>query len=157
MASSLTVTSGFLINTKYRVKIAAQNGVGLGLYSSTVEVLTDNVPTFMNAPTEDPSTNANFIRVNWDSITTSDDNGRDAAIYYKLEWDQATGVWVDANIPLANLVNTWSFSTGIKNGSAYSFRVTAKNGVGLGAVSNVLTLIPSSPPSEMNKITVTLQ
>ncbi len=114
--------------------------------------MTDNVPTFTYPPTEDSSTNATYIKVNWDPITLTTHNGRDEVIYYKLEWDQATGVWVDANIPLANMVTTWEFTSGIKNGSTYSFRLTAKNGVGLGAVSNVMSLIPSSPPDNMNRI-----
>jgi hypothetical protein len=101
----------------------------------------------MYTPTEDSSTNATYIKVNWDPISLPIHNGRDDVIYYKLEWDQATGVWVDANIPTASMVNSWTFSSGIKNGSTYSFRVTPKNGVGYGAVSNVMSLIPSSPPN----------
>jgi len=87
LASTLSVTSGFLINTIYRVKIAAQNGVGIAIYSDTEEVLTDNVPVRMNTPTEDPTTNATYIMVNWEPITLAVDTGRDPVIHYKLEWD----------------------------------------------------------------------
>jgi hypothetical protein len=31
--------------------------------------------------------NPNWIFITWDSITTWDQNGGDAAIYYGLEWD----------------------------------------------------------------------
>lgn len=85
--STLSVTSGYLINTIYRVKVAAQNGVGVAIYSDTEEVLTDNVPVRMNTPTEDVSTNATYIMVNWEPITLAVDTGRDDVIYYKLEWD----------------------------------------------------------------------
>jgi hypothetical protein len=50
------------------------------------------------------------------------------------------------------MVTSWEFSSGIKNGSTYSFRVTPKNGVGFGAVSNIMSLIPSSPPNIMSRI-----
>lgn len=85
--STLSVTSGFLIHTFYRVKVAAQNGVGIAIYSDTETVLTDNVPVRMNTPTEDVSTNATYIMVNWEPITLAVDTGRDDIIYYKLEWD----------------------------------------------------------------------
>ena len=87
LASTLDVTSGFLIHTKYRVKIAAQNDVGVAIYSDTEEVLTDNVPVRMNTPTEDSSTNATYIKVNWEPIILAEDTGRDDVIHYKLEWD----------------------------------------------------------------------
>jgi hypothetical protein len=50
-------------------------------------VLTDNVPVRMNTPTEDPSTNATYIKVDWEPITLAEDTGRDDVIHYKLEWD----------------------------------------------------------------------
>ena len=90
MNSLLELTSGFLLNTRYRVKVAAQNGVGVGIYSPTDEFLTDNTPTRMNTPTEDSSTNANLIKVNWDAITDEADTGRDPVIYYKLERKHVT-------------------------------------------------------------------
>ena len=100
--SSLTVTSGFTINTKYQIRVTAINGVGLGQYSDVLEILTDNVPTRMNDPAEDPSTNANFIKVTWTGITDDADTGRDAITYYKLEWDQGLGGttnWVELTTP----------------------------------------------------------
>jgi hypothetical protein len=72
------------------VKVAAQNGVGVGIYSDTVEVLTDNTPVIMNTPTENTLTDAKNIHVDWASITDPVDTGRDPIIYYKLEWKHAT-------------------------------------------------------------------
>ena len=89
--SSFTVNSGFTINTKYQIRVAAVNGVGVGQYSDVVEILTDNTPTRMNDPVEDPTTNANLIKVTWTGIIDDIDTGRDAVIYYKLEWDQGLG------------------------------------------------------------------
>ena len=159
MANYVSITTGWEINTKYRVKVAAQNGVGIAIYSDPEEVLTDNVPVRMNTPTEDSSTNANLIKVNWDPITLAVDTGRDDVIYYKLEWDQGTGVWADAGIPTNQLETSWTFTTadnGVQNGTTYQFRVTPKNRAGYGVTSAVLSVIPSSPPDEMNTVRVTL-
>jgi len=87
LADVIDVTTGFLLDTKYRVKVAAQNGVGVAIYSDTEEVLTDNVPVRMNTPTEDPSTNATYIKVDWEPITLPEDTGRDPITHYRLEWD----------------------------------------------------------------------
>ena len=81
-----------------------------------MEILTDDVPVRMNTPTEDSSTNADLIKVNWQPITDPDDTGRDPVIYYKLEWkhaDDTNGLWQDAGIPTGTLATTWSFSNSI--------------------------------------------
>ena len=52
------VTSGFLINKNYSAQVAAINDVGKGAYSPVTVILTCDVPTRMNTPTEDPLTNA---------------------------------------------------------------------------------------------------
>jgi hypothetical protein len=49
----------------------------------------------MNTPTEDSWTNANRIKVNWEGITAEEDTGGDPIDYYKLEWDQGSGSWVE--------------------------------------------------------------
>ena len=41
----------------------------------------------MNTPVEDPSTNANYVKLTWAPITIDTDTGRDAVIYYKVEWN----------------------------------------------------------------------
>jgi len=65
----------------------------------------------MNTPTEDPSTNATYIKVNWEPITLPVDTGRDPIIHYRLEWDQGTGNWVSAGISESLLVTSWTFTT----------------------------------------------
>jgi hypothetical protein len=41
----------------------------------------------MNTPVEDPSTNANFVKLTWAPITEPADTGRDDIFYYKVEWN----------------------------------------------------------------------
>ena len=68
--------------------------MGIGIYSSPIIVITDNVPTRMNTPVEDPATNATQIVVTWVSITDDSDTGRDPVLYYKLEWDNGASNWM---------------------------------------------------------------
>jgi hypothetical protein len=99
--SSFAVTSGFLINTQYNIQVGAINGVGLGTYSTSLTILTDNVPVRMNTPVEDPITNATYISISWTGITLDADTGRDPIIYYKLEWNQGASinVWQELSTP----------------------------------------------------------
>ncbi len=156
--SSHEVTSGFEINTTYRFRIAAINEVGLGPYSDILEILTDNVPVRMNDPVEDPTTNATYIKVTWAPITDDADTGRDAVTYYKLEWDQGTGTWVELTDG-TTVVYEWVQShdlDGIQNGTAYKYRITPKNNAGFGATSIEKTIIPSSPPDRMPTVVTSI-
>lgn len=47
----------------------------------------------MDTPVEDPTTNATYIKVTWNSMTLDADTGRDPILYYKLEWDQGFSNW----------------------------------------------------------------
>ncbi len=67
--------------------MTAVNDVGYGYPSIPLTILTDNVPTYMYTPIEDPSTNATFINITWPSLLDEAFTGRDPILYYKLEWD----------------------------------------------------------------------
>lgn len=58
----------------------------------------------MNTPSEDPATNANFVKLVWDPITDPVDTGRDDIIYYKVEWNRGP------------IINTWTEISSISNG-----------------------------------------
>jgi hypothetical protein len=48
-----TTTSKFAENKLYNYRVSASNGVGMGIYSSTISVQTPYKPTFMNTPSVD--------------------------------------------------------------------------------------------------------
>jgi hypothetical protein len=58
----------------------------------------------MNTPVEDPSTNANYIKLTWAPITDPADTGRDDIFYYKVEWNQGP------------ILNTWKEISSSANG-----------------------------------------
>ena len=67
--------------------ITTVNNVGIGLYSDSLAVLTDGVPTSMYTPSEEAQTNKDQISVKWQPITDDSMTGRDPILYYRLEWD----------------------------------------------------------------------
>jgi hypothetical protein len=62
---NITWKNGWTRNVYYEIIVTAVNYVGSGDSSIPLVILTDNYPTYMYTPTEDPSTNATFINVTW--------------------------------------------------------------------------------------------
>lgn len=104
----------------------------------------------MNTPVEDPSTSSSQIVINWAPISSTDDIGGDAIIYYSLEWNQgsATNVWQELTTPNV-LVTSYSMTSGFTPGVTYTFRVRAKNSIGLGVYSFTIVVTPASIPSKI--------
>lgn len=90
---NITWANGWVRNTYYEIIVTAVNSVGAGDPSIPIVILTDNIPTSMDTPVEDPTTNATYIKVTWNSMTLDADTGRDPILYYKLEWDQGFSNW----------------------------------------------------------------
>jgi hypothetical protein len=104
----------------------------------------------MNTPVEDPSTSSSQIVINWSPITSTEDIGADAIIYYSLEWNQGsvTNVWQELTTPNV-LVTSYTMTSGFTPGITYTFRVRAKNSIGLGVYSFTIVVTPASIPSKM--------
>lgn len=72
-----------------RFRTFAKNGVGFGVYSEILEIISDKVPQFMNKPVVDYSSNhinPRWILVTWLSLNLADNTqtGGDDIIYYGL-------------------------------------------------------------------------
>jgi hypothetical protein len=104
----------------------------------------------MNTPVEDPSTSSSQIVITWSPISSTEDIGADAIIYYSLEWNQGsvTNVWQELTTPNV-LVTSYTMTSGFTPGITYTFRVRAKNSIGLGVYSFTIVVTPASIPSKM--------
>jgi hypothetical protein len=75
------------------------------------------------------------------------------AVYYGLEWDQCKGQWENITTEIIGEVlkfNHTSLDKPFENGCMISYRLYAKNGVGFGAYSEILTIKADSVPLYMN-------
>jgi hypothetical protein len=54
--------------------------------------LADEVPIRMNSPSQDTVTPTS-IKFSWNPISLNSDTGRDAVIYYHVDWEETTGKW----------------------------------------------------------------
>ena len=126
-ATTETVT-GLTVGSTYTFKVAAINGVGTGAQSAASNSIT--AVTTPGAPTIGTATSANAsASVTW---TAPGSNGGSAITGYVVT-PYIAGV-AQATQTFNNTATT-EIVTGLTNGTAYTFKVAAINGVGTGAQS----------------------
>lgn len=154
-------TGPYTAATSYKFKVTAYNTVGAGTTSAEATALTDTVPGQANTPTCSASAiNPTNITINWVDLTFGTATGRDYITYYKLEWYdkyQVPNVWVTVNTVVnftLTAMHTYTFSPYIyPSGSTQTYRLSAMNGVGFGAVSANLTCTCDTEPTGMSDLT----
>ncbi|MDH5388977.1 MAG: DUF4347 domain-containing protein [Gammaproteobacteria bacterium] len=124
--------------TAYTFTVTATNAYGTSPASTASNSVTP--ATIPDAPSGVTATGG-FAQATVSFIAPAD-NGGDAIIGYTVTSSPAGGIDVDADTP--NLTHT---ITGLTDGVAYTFTVTATNGVGTGVASVASNSIsPDSPP-----------
>jgi len=118
-------------NVRYRT--VASNGIGYGIESPDLLVVTDTYPRKMNSVTIDGEIQPQSIKINWSLLTTSDaDTGRDPILNYQLDWmKDGTSTWVPLVTGDASL-STLTVTSGFDINTKYYIRVSAINTVGMG-------------------------
>jgi hypothetical protein len=72
-----------------KFRLACINGIGIGSYSNVLEVTADSVPPFMTPPSVNylaNHINPSWVYLTWSELTDYQQTGRDAVIFYQLEW-----------------------------------------------------------------------
>jgi fibronectin type 3 domain-containing protein len=133
------INSGLTNGHTYYYKVSAVNSVGEGPLSNEVSATPATVP---NAPTLTSAIPGNAqVVLTW---TTPSSNGGNAIMNYKVYRGSSAG----AETLLTTLGNVLTYTnTGLTNGQAYYYKVTATNSIGEGAQSNELSALPVSVPS----------
>lgn len=124
------------------------NGVGYGSYSDDFFVTADSVPTFAYQPTN-TSVSPTTMTFTWQGISTFAHTGGDPAVYYEMECDQSTDEWIVITSEVAQgsaLRLTYTPAQKFLDNQIIRYRLRAKNGVGLGAYSDVLEVLTDSSP-----------
>jgi hypothetical protein len=143
------VVSGLDPGTSYTFKVQAANGSGSGPVSGASNAVTPLAPTAPGAPTAVSATPASQqATVRW---TAPSDGGRTITRYtitpYLAGVAQATTSVTGSPAPTSATV------TGLTNGSAYTFTVSATNSVGTGPDSGASSAVtPSAAPRFIQRV-----
>lgn len=135
-ATSAIVT-GLTNGVSYDFRVSAVNYAGPGTASSTLARTPSSTPTAPNAPTALAGTaSSGQVALTW---TAPANTGGAAITDYLIEYKTiSSGSWstfVDGTSATASAT-----VTGLTNGTAYNFRVSATNSVGTGTVSSSITV-----------------
>ena len=121
------------------------------LYAGNTKSFTISVSaTAPSAPTGIAATAANgSVALSW----SSGSNGGAAISDYLIEYSTDGSTWLTFSDGTSS--STSATVTGLTNGTAYSFRVSAINSVNTGSASSVVSATPSIPPAPISAPTPT--
>jgi len=142
--TTTTTFMGLTNGTAYSFQVAATNSIGVGAGAISNAVTPAGAPT---APTNVSATDASTqATVTWGAPTS---NGGSAITSYTVTPYIGTNPGTPVSVNGSTLTTT---ITGLVNGTAYTFQVTATNSVGTGpaATSNVVVVGASGPPQSVS-------
>lgn len=138
--------NGLTNGTAYLVRVAAKSAAGKGSYlessSSVTPVTTPDAPTAVTATAGNEN-----VSMNWNAPSN---NGGSLITGYEVQYKAASagdGSWETIQRSEAN-----ANITGLVNGTAYVFRVAAKNSVGAGGFTESITITPARAPDAPTEV-----
>ena len=129
------------------IKARARNNEGFGQFSSpnSSGARIETVPAVMNDPQVSVYTKTTITLI-WSPLVFNSETGASPITSYSLEWDQGTGSFVSlVGDPSLSVALTHQV-TGLTTGTAYQFRLRAKNKHGWGEYSSTISAKPAGPP-----------
>jgi hypothetical protein len=134
--------TGLTNGTAYTFKVSATNSVGTGPLSAASNSVTPSAPTAPGAPTNVTATAGNASAgVSW---TAPSSNGGSPLTSYTVT--PSTGGVTGTPIQVSGSTTSANV-TGLVNGSAYTFTVTATNAIGTGPASTASNSVTPSAPT----------
>lgn len=156
-SSPFGLTEGQSVSAKVR----AQNEQGYGAFGvasgSAVIYVVPHTPT--SGPTRvDSSTGPTQLTVEMPEISSASSGGS-SILSYSLEWDSGAGAAYADLVGLSsdNLIRTFTQTSGVTEGSSYSFRYRVKNIMGWSNYSPSVDIVAASAPSAPLNVVVTSQ
>jgi hypothetical protein len=150
-AASSPYTLPSLTNgTSYSIRVAANNAVGRGSYTTAITRTPATVPASVVNVTVTSGTASGRLALSW---TAPSSNGGSAVTSYTIEYTPSGGSAVT--------VNTGSAATsynldGLTNGTLYGVRVRAVNSVGSGGYSDSFSGTPATVPGSPTSLAGTV-
>jgi titin len=148
--STTALVTGLANGTAYAFRVSARNAAGVGTVSSTIAstpFTSASSPLALAASPGDSS-----VVLSW-SAPTSD--GGSPVTGYRIEQSSNGGLnWTVVVVDTASTTTTHAV-TGLTNGTAYVFRVSARNASGVGATSSLTSATPASVPAAPTALAAT--
>jgi hypothetical protein len=133
--ATTTNVTGLTAGSSYTFKVAAVNAVGTGAESAASNAVTPSAATVAGAPTGVSATaKSSGAVLSWTEPTA---NGGSAITGYKVV--PYIGTTAQTPVTVGNVTTTTV--TGLSNGTAYTFKVAALNGVGASAESTATAAV----------------
>ena len=167
-ATSMTI-SGLSTSETYTFKVRPRNQRGTGPESDEVEAVWHTVPgKVMNlrgrlisrhalhlysAGSLPPTPLGNRVILIWDRAHHGGTEAYDSLVYEVSQRAQGTASWSPWR-SLIGMIETRTI-TGLENGLPYRFKVRARNWIGVGPESDVLTVTPRDKPSAVTDLAAT--
>ncbi|SDX92234.1 protein of unknown function [Albimonas donghaensis] len=141
------VHAGLSNGTAYAYRVSAVNGVGTGAASGTASATPSSGATVPGAPTGLVATQGDARNdLSW---TAPGSNGGSAITDYLVEVSTDAGAsWATVSDGVSTA--TSHAHTGLANGTAYLYRVSAVNGIGTGAASGTASGTPAAAGGSVN-------
>jgi titin len=146
-ASESATVTGLINGTGYIFRVTAKNTAGNGTASSTTSAIVPR--TMPSAAQSVAGTSGNAqARLTWSAPVTT---GGSAVLDYEIQYSSNGTTWTTFSDSVST--STSVTVTGLTNGTAYTFRVAAINGAGLGtfstASSSVTPFTTSGTPTSV--------
>jgi titin len=131
-SSSPYTLTGLTNGTSYSIRVAANNAIGRGAYTSAISRTPATTPGTPTSVTATPGNGS--VSLAW---TAPAMNGG-TFVRYRVRRD---------GVEAATPTSTSATITGLTNGTSYSFDVAAENAVGIGPYSSPVNATPDTPPA----------
>src|SRR5207245_4880736 len=145
--SSALSDTGLTHTTTYTYRVSAINSIGTGSSSSVASATTPIAAPSPPIGLAGTTVSSSQINLSWTAPT---DNGGSAITGYKVERSTDGGTTWSTLVANTGITETTYSDTGLMHGTAYTYRVSAINSVGMSSPSSTasattLPVAPSSP------------
>ena len=137
--TSFKLDKGISAGKTYTFRVRARNSVGFSDYSSELPIIAATTPDASpsDVANDRTQTATNQLTISWEAPSKSGDGGSPIIDYTVEQLDEQTGNFTEVQ---SGLTTTSCTISDLTESTSYTFRVLARNAVGLGEPSSEVTI-----------------